>query len=405
MVERTHTTDCCIVGAGPAGAMLGLLLARQGVAVTLLEAHRDFNRAFRGNTISPAIMQVLAELGLAERLLQLQHAKIRDFTVATDQGTLIFANFRRLKTAYPYVTMLPQERFLEFIITEAQRYPHFRLELGAPVEALATSAGAVEGVRYRGPEGLCEIRAQLTVGADGRFSRVRRLAGFELIETAPPMDVFWFTLPRRPDDPADLGAHFHFGPRSLVVFMDHFDHWQVGYIIAKGSYPQLRAAGLPALRQTIARLAPQFADRVDQLESWQQGALLSVASSHLPRWYRSGLLLIGDAAHVMSPVGGVGINCAIQDAVVTANILAAPLIAGQLSPRHLRAVQRRRHWPTRIVQLVQGLAQRGVVADALTSARPYRLPGLLQLCLRLPLLRDLPTYLIAFTGWPVHVDT
>lgn len=405
MAERTHTTDCCIVGAGPAGAMLALLLARQGVAVTLLEAHQHFNRAFRGNTISPAIMQVLAELGLAERLLQLQHAKIRDFTVATEHGTLRFADFRRLKTAYPYVTMLPQDRFLEFIIAEAQRYPHFRLELGAPVESLVIGVGAVEGVRYRRPEGLHEIRARLTIGADGRFSRMRRLAGFEPIEAAPPMDVFWFTLPRRADDPDDLGAHFHFGPRSLVVFMDHFDHWQVGYIIAKGMYPQLRDAGLPALRQTIARLAPQFADRVDHLASWQQGALLSVASSRLPRWYRPGLLLIGDAAHVMSPVGGVGINCAIQDAVVAANILAAPLKAGQISARHLRAVQRRRDWPTRLVQFVQGLAQRGVVADALQSVGPYQLPGFLQLCLRIPLLRDLPTYLIAFTGWPVHVNT
>jgi 2-polyprenyl-6-methoxyphenol hydroxylase-like FAD-dependent oxidoreductase len=404
MSEDTHITDCCIVGAGPAGAMMALLLARQGVAVTLLEAHRDFNRAFRGNTINPAIMQVLAELGLADRLLELRHAKVRDFTVATDDGALCFANFRRLRTAYPYVTMLPQEHFLAFILDEAQRYPHFRLELGASVEALLEDSGRIAGVRYRGPGGWNEIRAQLTVGADGRFSRVRRLAGFEPVVTSPPMDVFWFTLPRRPDDPPDLGAHFYFGPRSLVVFMDHFDHWQVGYIIAKGSYPQLRAAGLPALRRTIAALAPQFADRVDHLQDWRQGALLSVASSHLPRWHRPGLLLIGDAAHVMSPVGGVGINCAIQDAVVAANVLAGPLRAGRVSARHLRAVQRRRQWPTRIVQLVQGLTQRGVVASALQSTQPYRVPALVRLALRMPLLRDVPAYLIAFTGWPVHVQ-
>jgi len=274
--------------------------------------------------------------------------------------------------------------------------------MGARVKELVEEDGVVRGVRYRTSDGPREVRAQLTVGADGRFSRVRRLAGLKPVKGSPPMDVFWFNLPREPGDPEDASAVFRFGPGSLLVLMDHFDHWQVGYIIRKGGYRQLRAAGLLALRRSVAELAPELADRVGHLKEWKQGSLLSVESDRLSRWHRPGLLLIGDAAHVASPVGGAGINLAIQDAVVAANVLAEPLKVGELRPQHLKAVQRRREWPTRLVQGAQAVAEWWVVSGPLASSVPLGRPILLRFVLRVPFLRDLPGRLIAFGAWPVH---
>lgn len=401
----SRQTDCCIVGGGPAGTVLGLLLAREGVSVTLLEAHKDFDREFRGNTINPSVMEVMEKLGLVDRLLGLRHAKIPRFTVQSTDGSLVFADFRRMKTRYPYILMLPQARFLELVAAEARKHPNFRLVMGARVKELIEEDGAIRGVRYRGPDGPREVRARLTVGADGRFSRIRRLAGLEAVKSSPPMDVFWFNLPREPDDPEDAGAVFRFGPGSLLVLMDHSEYWQVGYIIRKGSYKRLQAAGLPALRRSVAELAPELADRVGHLKEWKQGSLLSVESDRLRRWHRPGLLLIGDAAHVASPVGGVGINLAIQDAVVAANVLGGPLKSGRLRSRHLAAVQRRREWSTRLVQGAQSVAQRWVVSGALDASEAFMLPVLPRLLLRVAVLRDLFAYLIAFGAWPVHART
>ena len=404
-LASSRQTDCCIVGGGPAGLMLALLLARRGVRVTLLEAHRDFDREFRGNTINPSVMEVMEELGLADRLLGLRHAEVPRFTAHAAGDSAVFAEFSRLKTRYPYILMLPQARFLEFIAGEARKHPNFRLVMGARVKGLIEENGVIRGVRYRGPDGPCEVHARLTIGADGRFSQIRRLAGPQSVKDSPPMDVFWFNLPREPGDPKDAGAVFRFGPGSLLVLMDHFEHWQIGYIVPKGGYKRLRAAGLPALRRSVAKLAPELADRVGYLKNWKQGSLLSVESDRLRRWYRPGLLLIGDAAHVVSPVGGVGINLAIQDAVVAANVLAEPLKTGRLRLRDLAAVQRRREWPTRLIQEVQTLAQWWVVSGALDASETYRLPILLRLLMRTPLLRNLFGRLIAFGAWPVHAKT
>ena len=395
-------TDCCVVGGGPAGVMLSLLLARWGVRVTLLEAHRDFDREFRGNTINSSVLEILARLGLARGALGLGHAKIRRFILQAGGRREAFADFSRLRTPYPYVMMLPQARLLEFVVNEAMRYPNFRLVMGARVKELVVEGDTVRGVRYRGEDGAREVRAQLTVGTDGRFSRLRRLTGADATTGSSPMDVFWFNLPRDERDPENAGAVFRFGRGSLLVLMDHSDYWQIGYIIPKGYYPRLKEEGVSALRDSVAALAPELADRVAELRDWGQGSLLSVESDLLRRWYRPGLLFLGDAAHVVSPVGGVGINLAIQDAVVAANVLAGPLGRGKVRVRHLRAVQRRREWAVRLIQGAQELAQRHVVADALHADEQFELSRLLRLLLRTPLLRDLPARLIAYGAWPVH---
>ena len=384
--------------------MLALLLARRGVRVSLLEAHGDFEREFRGNTLNPAALETLARLGLAGKVMKLHHAKVRRFVLQDARGRReTFADFTRLKSAYPYVLMLPQAQFLELVAAEAERYPNFRLVMGARVRELVEEDGIVRGVRYGGEDGLHEVRAGLTAGTDGRFSRLRRLAGLEPEVGSSSMDVFWFNLPRLPDDPEEAGAVFRFGRGSLLVMMDHSDHWQVGYIIPKGHYTRLKERGLPALRRSVAALAPELGDRAEMLEDWGQGSLLPVESDRLRRWYKPGLLLIGDAAHVVSPIGGVGIHLAIEDAVVAANVLAGPLLEGDIRQRHLRAVQRRRSLSVRVVQYAQNLAQRHVVMDALDHEEPFELPRLLRLLLRTPVVRDLPTRLIAYGVWPARL--
>lgn len=400
-IREVQRTDCCIVGAGPAGAVLGLLLVRKGISVLLLEAHGDFEREFRGDTIHPSVMEIMEELGLAERLLEIRHTKVRLLTAETDEAPVTIADLSRLKTRYPFITILPQAKFLEFVTAEARRFPHFRLVMGANARELIEEDGAVRGVRYRGHDGWYEARALLTVGADGRFSRIRHVAGLDPISTSPPMDVLWFRLPRQAEDPEGVVAVFR--PGQILVLLDRSDHWQVGYVFPKGGYQQLRVAGVEGLQRSVAELVPQLIDRVEHLKDWTQVSLLSVESNRLPRWYREGLLLIGDAAHVMSPVAGVGINYAIQDAVVAANVLAGPLKAGRVQVRELAGVQRQREWPTRIIQAFQTLIQRGLVSGALGSRKPFRLPVLLRFFLQLPILRNLPGRLIGLGVWRVHV--
>jgi 2-polyprenyl-6-methoxyphenol hydroxylase-like FAD-dependent oxidoreductase len=404
--HNVKRTTCCIVGGGPAGGVLALLLARRGVNVTLLEAHLDFDREFRGDTIHPSVMEIMDQLGLAERLLELRHTKVRSATVQTVAGPFTPLDFSHLKTKYPYITMMPQRSFLEFITKEAERYPNFRLSMGARVRELVEEDDVVRGVRYEGEDGWREVRAVLTVGADGRGSRLRRLAGFEPVKTSPPMDVLWFKLPREEGDPE--GAMGRVGRGHIAILLDRYEYWQAGYVITKGTFPELRQEGIGALRRSFAELVPEFADRVEHLEDWKQVSLLSVESSRCPRWYKPGLLLIGDAAHVMSPVGGVGINYAIQDAVVAANVLAEPLKESQaqlkdLDTRYLAAVQRRRELPTRFIQVVQTQIQRRVLASVLRAEQPLAPPLWLRLLLRVPLVRSVPARIFGLGLWPVRV--
>lgn len=396
-----HETTCCIVGGGPGGAVLALLLARQGTPVMLLEAHEDFDRDFRGDTLHPSVMEIMDELGLAEDLLKLRHSKIHTATFMTPDGPVTIADFKRLKTRFPFIMMLPQAHFLEFITGEAKRYPNFQLVMGASAQELIEEDGTIRGVRYRSHDGWHEARALLTVGADGRSSRVRRMAGVEMVKTSPPMDVLWFRWARRESDGEGVLARF--GRGHAMVLLDRLDQWQVAFLILKGTFQQVRAAGLEALRHSIVEMAPEFADRAEELQDWEQVAVLSVESSRCLRWWRPGLLLIGDAAHVMSPVGGVGINYAIQDAVEAANLLGDKLMAGQVRADDLRSVQRRRELPTRVIQWLQRQVQQRVIATALRSSAQLNLPLVIRLLLRLPLLRDLPARMIAFGVRRVHV--
>lgn len=404
-------TACCIVGAGAAGATLALLLARQGVPVILLEKHLDFERQFRGDSLHPSVMEVLDEIGLADRLLQLPHTKGERFTLQAEKGinlqsknaVFTFASFSHLKTKYPYITLLPQSEYLTFITSEAARYPNFQLIMGTNVRELIEEEGIVRGVRYEAADGWHEVRALLTVGADGRSSRVWQTAGITPIKTSPPMDVLWFRLPREPDDPKGIGGRVSRG--HVLALLDRSDYWQVGYVIPKGSYQQLRDAGLDALRRSIVAIAPVFANRVDALTDWKQIAFLSVESSHVPCWYRPGLLLIGDAAHVMTPLGGVGINFAIQDAVVAANVLAGPLKQGQVDVDDLAMVQCQREWPTRLIQGGQNLLQKQILATGVFEPdKPFTPPFFL----RLPVVRTLfPLFMGRVIGMgvvPVHVQ-
>ena len=397
-VRDSRETTCCVVGGGPAGMMLALLLARQQVPVTLLEQHKDFDRDFRGDTLHPSILEILDQLGLAAPLHQLRHAKIYGPTLRVANSTFSPVDLRRLKTKFPYIMLVPQVKFLEFIAAEASKYPSFQLLMGANVEQLVEENCQVRGVRYLAGDGMHELRATLTVGADGRFSRVRHLLGFEPVVTSSPMDILWFRIPHIPGDlPEAEGRVFGgaAGGRILVVF-DRFDYWQVGFVFPKGQYQNLRAAGLDSLRRSIVEIEPHFAEHVKTLTDWHQFSLLSVESSRCPRWFKPGLLLIGDAAHVMSPIGGVGINYAVQDAVVAANLLTAPLKAGHVQVEDLAKVQQEREWPTKVIQAIQSAIQNRLLANVLRSQTVPTVPWYVRLFFKIPVLRDLPARMLAF---------
>lgn len=378
--------------------ILSLLLARRGVPVTLLEMHRDFDREFRGDTIHPSTLEILDQLGVAAPLHAICHSKISGPTIQFPEGPFQPFNLARLKTRFPYILMIPQAQFLEFLAKEAAKYPSFRLVMRANVRELVEADGAVCGVRYLGPDDSWhELRAPLTVAADGRFSRIRQLAGFEPVKTSPPMDVLWFRLPKLPEDlEVPSGLLGSIGRGRVLIVLDRVDYWQTGLVFPKGRYQELHAQGIAAIRHSIVETQPRLARHVESLTDWRQLALLSVESSLCPRWYKPGLLLIGDAAHVMSPVGGVGINYAVQDAVVAANLLGSKLKNGRVSESDLAEVQRQRKWPVRIIQRMQTLMQNGLIAKALASQGPARVPWVVRAFLRIPFLRDIPARLIAF---------
>jgi 2-polyprenyl-6-methoxyphenol hydroxylase-like FAD-dependent oxidoreductase len=383
-----------IVGGGPAGAVLALLLARQNVDVTLLEAHRDFERDFRGDTVHPSTLDLLEQLGLVDRLLKLPHTQLADFPMHFPDGSVSPPGKPLAHARHPFSYQVPQARFIQMLVDEARRYPSFHLAMGARVEQLIEDGGTIKGVRFRDAAGLHDICAALVVGADGRFSKVRQLAGLELIDSTEPMDVLWLRLPYGPSDP-ERAQGIYLGVDGQMVVLRRDDGWQIGYIFPKGSYQRVRQAGLETLRQSIGERAPWLADRTVLVRDWTDTSLLVVAAGRVRRWHRPGLLVIGDAAHVMSPVFGVGINYAIQDAVVASNVLGPRLRAGAVTSRDLATVQRRRELPTRLMQTLQRQARPRFAP----SGKPTSVPAWVQLIANLPPVAELRSRLVAYGGW------
>jgi 2-polyprenyl-6-methoxyphenol hydroxylase-like FAD-dependent oxidoreductase len=395
-----HT--CCVVGGGPAGMMLGLLLARAGVDVVVLEKHDDFLRDFRGDTIHPSTLEILHELGMLEDFLRLPHQKVDSLGAQVGDTTVRIADFSRLPTRCGYIAFMPQWDFLNFLAGRAAGFKAFTLRMGAEVTGLIEETGRVTGVRGHAPDGDFEVRADLVVAADGRHSIVRDRAGLAIDNLGAPMDVLWFRLPRQAGDPEQTMGRFDAG--RIFILINRGDYWQSGYVIAKGTIDQIRAAGIDAFRQGLAAVAPFARDRVSDV-GWDDVKLLTVRVDRLRRWHRPGLLCIGDAAHAMSPVGGVGINLAIADAVAAANALAGPMRQGRVSARDLHAVQQRRMLPTRLIQRFQVLAQTRVIARVLaTTARPAP-PLPLRLVGRMPFLQRLIGRAIGLGIRPEHVRT
>ena len=403
-MAATIDTTCCIAGGGPAGMMLGLLLARAGVPVVVLEKHADFFRDFRGDTIHPSTLTVLHELGMLDDFLKLPHQKVEHLNGKFGDESFRVANFKWLNVVAPYIAMIPQWDFLAFLASKAKAYPNFRLEMSTSTQSLIEEHGRIVGVHALSPSGPVDVRAALTVGADGRHSTIRESAGLKVEDLGAPMDVFWFHLARLPSDTTESTGRFDRGQISVMINRDTY--WQCGFVIPKGSSETMRAKGLEAFRAAVAAALPIARDgRAEELKSWDDIKLLTVTVDRLKTWHRSGLLMIGDAAHAMSPVGGIGINLAIQDAVAAANILSRPLRAGTLTDADLAAVQARRLWPTRMTQNLQIALQRNVIGKALNADKPFRAPWILRTMLSLPGLRTIPTRLIGLGVRPEHVGT
>jgi 2-polyprenyl-6-methoxyphenol hydroxylase-like FAD-dependent oxidoreductase len=404
MEEKTVSTTCCISGGGPAGIMLGFLLARAGVDVVVLEKWPDFFRDFRGDTIHPSTMQALNDLGLLKKFLALPHNETKQVAANIHGIEFVLADFSKLHTICPFLGFIPQWDFLNFIAQEARTYPEFHLLMHTEATDLIEEEGRVVGVKAKNTEGEFQIRAELVVGADGRHSMVREKSKLPQTDLGAPVDVLWFRLTRRDDGKAQsLG---YIGKGGMMVAIDRDSYWQCAFIIKKGEFDAVKRRGMEAFRRSIVAIAPPLADTVSELTDWEQVKLLSVALNRLERWYKPGLICIGDAAHAMSPVGGVGINLAIQDAIAAARILAPAFKArGKVQIADLSAIQARRALPARLIQRIQVYIHNHVLKPALESGGTMRVPWQLRLVTAIPYMRRLPAYLIGIGLRPERIYT
>ncbi len=400
MPERI-SVRCCIAGGGPAGMMLGYLLARAGVKVLVLEKHADFLRDFRGDTIHPSTLEVMYELGLLEKFLRLPHQEVYELNAQVGQTQLIIADFRYLPTRCRFIALMPQWDFLNFLADQAAGYPSFDLMMEAEVSDLIEESGRVTGVRANTPNGAVEVRADLIVGADGRNSIVREKAGLKVKDLGAPIDVLWFRISRSPEDPVATMGRFDKG--RIFITLNRGEYWQCGYVIPKGQFEEMRRQEFEIFRAEIIKLAPYTRDSVRELRGWDDVKLLTVRVDRLLEWFRPGLLCLGDAAHAMSPVGGVGINLAIQDAVAAANVLFKPLREGQITIDHLRGIQKRRELPTRVTQRLQVIVQRRIIARVLRETGSLKPPLAVRLLAVVPLLRRIPARIVGVGIRPEHI--
>jgi len=395
-------TDCVIAGGGPAGMMMGFLLARAGVDVVVLEKHADFLRDFRGDTIHPSTLDVMHELGLLDGFLRRPHDELRDVTVRVGSEQASIGDFRHVPAHCKFLVMMPQWDFLDFLAEHARKLPNFHLVMQAEAQRLVMDDDRVVGLSARTPDGELDVRAALVVGADGRHSTIRAQAGLPSLDFGAPMDVLWLRVSRVAGDPPDLFGQVDAG--RVLVMIARRDYWQCALLIPKGSGEAWRSRGVGALHAALLGLSPWLGDRVKELTDWdQQVKLLSVTVDRLRQWARPGLLCIGDAAHAMSPIGGVGINLAVQDAVAAARLLAPPLREHALDLEALQRVQRRREWPVRVVQHMQLAMQDRLIGPILASGKPVRMPWVLRLLGRFPLLRRVPAWFIGVGVRPEHV--
>jgi 2-polyprenyl-6-methoxyphenol hydroxylase-like FAD-dependent oxidoreductase len=401
---RVVTTRCCIVGGGPAGMMLGYLLGRAGVETLVLEKHADFFRDFRGDTVHPSTLQVMDELGLIQGFLKLPHQQLQTMDGQFGSTSLRIADISRTNAKYPFIAFMPQWDFLNFLRENGKRFPSLKVMMKADATDLVWWGDRVVGVKADTPEGPIEIRADLTIGCDGRHSIVRQCAGLEVEDIGAPMDVLWFRAGRHPDENESLFARVDAG--KMMVTFDRGDYWQCAYVIAKGQYDAIKARGLDAFRNDVVSMAPILKSGISDIKTWDDVKLLTVAINRLKRWTRPGLLCIGDAAHAMSPVGGVGVNLAVQDAVATANLLATKLVRGVPSEDELDAVRRRREFPMRMTQAMQVVVQNNIISVALNPGdRPLRAPFLARVVNAVPWLQGITARFVALGVRPEHVHS
>lgn len=393
-------TNCCIVGGGPAGMMLGLLLARNGIDVTVLEKHKDFFRDFRGDTIHPSTLQIMHDLGILDQFLQLPHQITTQLRGYVEDFQVTIADFSKLKVVCPYIAFMPQWDFLNFLAAQAKQYPNFKLLMQTEATNIIKESGKVIGVTANSPQGMLQIHSQLVVACDGRHSTIRDVADLHVLDIGAPMDVMWFRLTRKDTDSTDTFGKFSAG--RIMIMINRVDYWQCGFVVAKGQAEKIQQEPIANFRSRITSLVPFMQDRVHELHSWDDVKLLTVKIDRLQQWYMPGLLCIGDAAHAMSPVGGVGINLAIQDAVAAANILTIPLKNNNVNVSDLAAVQKRRTFPMAVIQKLQVIIQTKVIKNVLNQNLSLKVPGIIKFAQRIPLFKLFAGYIIGIGVRPEH---